>query len=172
MHSEKFQVFISIACFLFFFFLFTFPFFWKPQKCNWYFSNRGRKYTFIFFCTPNVIDTQDYYGYLKHVQRLHEMHVFSHGYLCIINNDWNYIFVYLCYISTEERIENTARFLVIATELYTLLTLDRYSIGFLRHQTNLGRVRLGIPVWPAWKDCYVRTAGTQSSPDDWLLSEL
>lgn len=172
MHSEKFQVFDFYCMFSVLFFYSLFPSFGNHKVVTDTFPIVGRNILLFLFCTRNVIDTQDYYGYLKHVQRLHEMHVFSHGYLCIINNDWNYIFFYLCYISTEERIENTARFLVIATELYTLLTLDRYSIGFLRHQTNLGRVRPGIPVWPAWKDCYVRTAGTQSSPDDWLLSEL
>lgn len=68
-------------------------------------------------------------------------------YIHVINNDWKLLgFFYLCYISTEERTGNTARFLVIVTEQYTPLTLGRCSIGFLRHQVNLGRVRLGIPV--------------------------
>lgn len=45
---RNFRCLISILHVFCSFFLFTFPFFWKPQSCNWYFSNRGKKYTFIF----------------------------------------------------------------------------------------------------------------------------
>lgn len=75
MHSEKFQVFDFYCMFSVLFFYLLFPSFGNHKVVTDTFPIVGRNILLFLFCTRNVINTQDYYGYLKHVQRLHEMHV-------------------------------------------------------------------------------------------------